>query len=319
MSPQRIVYAGTPDFAVPALEQLIAARDEHNIDIVGVYTQPDRPAGRGRQLKPSPVKQCALDHQLPVFQPEHFKDSNAQRQLTELAPDLMVVAAYGLLLPLSVLQTPRMGCVNLHASLLPRWRGAAPIQRAIEAGDSETGITLMQMAEGLDTGDMLAKATVPIDETTTGGRLHDQLAELGGQLLKTHLSELLSGQLNGEAQEDALSNYARKLDKAEANIVWSDSALAIARRIRAFNPWPVASTRYSDGALRLWLATAADNGAATTPGTVLQCNKHGIVVSCGEDGSQRLNISQLQRPGGKPMDASAFANAVDLSGQVLGS
>ncbi|MGM0564713.1 MAG: methionyl-tRNA formyltransferase [Pseudomonadota bacterium] len=316
MPTHRIVYAGTPDFAVPALRVLC---DHPDIEVVAVYTQPDRPAGRGRRMRPSPVKAFARERGLTVHQPERLSSAAEQATLAELEPDLMVVAAYGLLLPKAVLETPRLGCVNLHASLLPRWRGAAPIQRAIEAGDEETGVTLMQMAEGLDTGDMLAKVTTPIEPRTTGGELHDRLAELAAQLLNQHLEALLAGQLSAEPQCDADSCYARKLDKTEAEIDWRQSAAQLARRILAFNPWPVAFTHHRGQRLRLWRAEPAESAGPTEPGTVGRCDREGLLVACGKDGQERLRITELQRTGGRAMAAADFANAHDLGGERLGS
>ena len=237
MTPQKalnIIFAGTPDFAAVALAALLES--EHNV--IAVYTQPDRPAGRGRKLKASPVKQLALEHNLPVLQPTSLKGAEEQQQLADFQPDLMVVAAYGLLLPKVVLETPRYGCLNIHASLLPRWRGAAPIQRAILAGDSESGVTIMQMDEGLDTGGMLYKLTTPIDDGDSAQQLHDRLAELGADALLQTLAKLPGG-LEPEPQDEAQATYAKKLDKQEAAIDWTHSARQITRQINAFNPWPV--------------------------------------------------------------------------------
>ncbi len=312
MSKQRIVYAGTPDFAVPALRALIEAGE----NVVAVYTQPDRPAGRGRKLTPSPVKQVALDAGIPVYQPLSLRNEEAQAELAALKPDLMVVAAYGLLLPKVVLDMPSHGCVNLHASLLPRWRGAAPIQRAIEAGDAETGITLMQMDVGLDTGDMLAKSVCPITPEDTAQSLHDRLSEMGAELLMKHLPALLAGTLKGEAQDEALVTYAKKLDKAEARIDWGLPAAELARRVMAFNPWPVAETRWKGETLRIWRARALADGSGTIPGSVVATGRDGIDVATGDG---LLRIEQLQRPGGKPLSAVDFLNAQPMQGEVLGA
>jgi len=312
MSKQRIVYAGTPDFAVPALRALIEAGE----NVVAVYTQPDRPAGRGRKLTPSPVKQVALDAGIPVYQPLSLRNEEAQAELAALKPDLMVVAAYGLLLPKVVLDMPSHGCVNLHASLLPRWRGAAPIQRAIEAGDAETGITLMQMDVGLDTGDMLAKSVCPITPEDTAQSLHDRLSEMGAELLMKHLPALLAGTLKGEAQDEALVTYAKKLDKAEARIDWGLPAAELARRGMAFNPWPVAETRWKGETLRIWRARALADGSGTIPGSVVATGRDGIDVATGDG---LLRIEQLQRPGGKPLSAVDFLNAQPMQGEVLGA
>lgn len=311
---KRILYAGTPDFAVPALQALIDGQND-DYDVVAVYSQPDRPAGRGRKLQASPVKQCALNADIPVYQPLNFKDAADRQELANLKPDLMVVAAYGLLLPESVLNTPTYGCVNLHASLLPRWRGAAPIQRAIEAGDAATGITLMQMDIGLDTGDMLAKVETPISESETGQTLHDRLAELGAPLLMEHLPALLNGQLKGETQDDEQTNYAKKLSKTEAEVDFKLSALSLSRKIRAMSPWPICYTQRNDKPLRLWMAEVAEGHSDAQPGTVVSCTKQGLDITT-SDGI--LRISKLQLPGGKPLNIQDFVNAHDLTGEVLG-
>ncbi|MEW6445088.1 MAG: methionyl-tRNA formyltransferase [Pseudomonadota bacterium] len=311
MTKQRIIYAGTPDFAVPALRALIEA----GRDVVAVYTQPDRPAGRGRKLTPSPVKQAALEAGIPVYQPLSLRDDEAQAELSALGPDLMVVAAYGLLLPKAVLDMPAHGCVNLHASLLPRWRGAAPIQRAIEAGDAETGITLMRMDVGLDTGDMLAKSACPIGPDDTSQSLHDRLAAMGAELLMARLPELLAGALKGEAQDEERVTYAKKLDKAEARIDWSRPATEIARRVMAFNPWPVAETGWKGETLRIWRAHAIEGSSGKPAGTVVDAGREGIDVATG---AGLLRIGQIQRPGGKPLSAAEFLNASPMSGEVLG-
>lgn len=310
MRGQRIVYAGTPEFAVPALRALIAA----DCDIVGVYTQPDRPAGRGRKLTPSPVKQAALEAGLAVFQPQTLRHEDAQAELAKLAPDLMVVAAYGLLLPKAVLDLPTRGCVNLHASLLPRWRGAAPIQRAIESGDAQTGITLMQMDIGLDTGKMLAKSACAITADDTAQSLHDRLAAMGATLLLQHLPALLAGTLQGEVQDETQVTYAKKLDKAEARIDWSQPAHVLARRIMAFNPWPVADTRWQGESLRVWKAHALNTSSQARPGQVIAASRAGIDVATAQG---VLRIEQLQRPGGKPLAAADFLNAHPLLGEVF--
>lgn len=311
---KRIVYAGTPDFAVPALRALIEGQGG-DYEIVAVYTQPDRPAGRGRKLQPSPVKSCANEFGIPVYQPLSLKDPAAKAELVSLQPDLMVVAAYGLLLPADVLIIPALGCVNLHASLLPRWRGAAPIQRAIEAGDAETGITLMQMDVGLDTGAMLAKVHTPIGEADSGQSLHDRLAKLGAELLMRHLPALLAGELEGEAQDDSLAIYAAKLSKAEARIDWAKPARELARQVKAMNPWPVMQAARGDSVLRIWWAEALESEPGGEPGRVIACGREGLDVATG---AGVLRVTRLQLPGGKPLDIQAFANAHDLSGEVLG-
>jgi methionyl-tRNA formyltransferase len=310
-TPLNIVYAGTPEFAATALAALLESH--HNV--IAVYTQPDRPAGRGRKLTASPVKVLALEHGIEVYQPESLKDPAAQEKLAALKPDLMVVAAYGLLLPKAVLETPRLGCLNIHASLLPRWRGAAPIQRAIIAGDTETGITIMQMDEGLDTGDMLYKLTTPIASDDTAETLHDRLATLGARAITEALDALQSGTLQGEKQDDNLACYAKKLHKEEAQINWHQPAMEIARQVAAFNPWPVAQSRHAEEVLRIWNAEALDEQSSHTPGSVLRGAKQGIDVACGEG---VLRITRLQRPGGKPQSAAEYLNAHKLDGVVLG-
>lgn len=296
-----LVYAGTPEFAVPALQRLI----DDGYAIVGVYTQPDRGAGRGRKPRPSPVKELARRHDLAVFQPETFDDVSAQGELASLEPDLMVVAAYGLILPRAVLETPRHGCINIHASLLPRWRGAAPIQRALLAGESHTGVTLMQMETGLDTGPMLAWRECPIGESETAGELHDRLAGLGAELLSESLPAIIDGTIKPTPQNDADATYAPKLTKEEAVVDWADDAVTIERRVRAFNPWPVAQARFNDQWLRLWRATAQDGNPQTEPGRVLAVGPSGIDVAAGRG---VLRIQELQAPGGRRLPAAEFLN-----------
>ena len=309
--PLNIVYAGTPEFAAVALAALLETPHR----ICAVYTQPDRPAGRGRKLKASPVKELALEHGIEVRQPESLKDAAEQAALAALEPDVMIVAAYGLLLPAEVLSIPRLGCLNIHASLLPRWRGAAPIQRAILAGDAETGITIMQMDEGLDTGDMLYKLSTPIGESDNAQTLHDRLALLGAQGIAEALERLQLGNLTAEKQDESLACYAKKLQKTEAGIDWRQSASLIARQVAAFNPWPVAQTLYKGEVLRIWEARVLDEAAAGTPGSVLRAGKQGIDVAC-SDGVLRL--LRLQRPGGKPQSAADFLNANAVEGVTLG-
>lgn len=309
--PLNIVFAGTPDFAAIALAALLKSR--HNV--IAVYTQPDRPAGRGRKLKASPVKELALKHNVPVFQPSSLKSPEDQQQLAALKPDIMVVAAYGLLLPQVVLETPRYGCLNIHASLLPRWRGAAPIQRAILTGDAVSGVTIMQMDEGLDTGDMLYKLTTPIDETDTAQRLHDRLAELGADAL-LHTLARLPGDVAPEPQDEALATYAKKLDKKEAAIDWSQPARQIARQVNAFNPWPVAQTWLDDKILRIWEAHSLSDNANTTPGTVVAESKQGIDIATGKG---ILRVTRLQLPGGKSLSVADFINSRHITGTILGA
>lgn len=295
----RIVFAGTPDFAAKHLAALIASHH----DVVAVYSQPDRPAGRGKKLKASEVKTLALEHDLPVYQPHSLKSDDAQAELAALNADVMVVVAYGLLLPKAILDTPRLGCLNVHGSILPRWRGAAPIQRAIWAGDKETGVTIMQMDEGLDTGDMLHIATCPIDEDETSASLYNKLAALGPDALVATLDKLAAGTLNAEPQDDAQANYAKKLSKEEANIDWQLAALQIERNIRAFNPWPVCYTQMQGQTVKIWQAKVVSQQG--TPGQVLSADKSGITIACGE---QALTITQLQPQGKKPMSAQDFLN-----------
>ena len=297
----RLVFAGTPDFAATALKALIAAGHT----IVGVYSQPDRPAGRGRKLQPSPVKQVALDHEIPVFQPETLKTPEAQKQLADLNPDVMIVAAYGLILPKAVLDIPTHGCLNIHASLLPRWRGAAPIQRAIAAGDAETGITIMQMDEGLDTGAMLLKSLTAIDDSDTGGSLHDRLAELGGNAIIKALELLQKGELTGEPQNDELACYASKLSKTEGHIDWATDAKAIERLVRAFNPWPSTYTDLGDQRIRIHEARALVTTSDGLPGTVVQRDREGIDIACGNG---TLRITRLQLPGSRAQTVNDLIN-----------
>lgn len=294
-----LVFAGTPGFAVPSLQALLDA----NHRILAVLTQPDRPAGRGRQLLASPVKQLALERGLPVHQPLTLKQS--AHFLQELGADAMIVVAYGLLLPREILAIPRLGCINVHASLLPRWRGAAPIQRAIEAGDAETGITIMQMAAGLDTGDILAQTAIPIIPTDTAASLHDKLAALGADLLAATLVKLDRGEIAPRPQDDRLATYAAKLTKAEARLDWREEAPRLARRIRAFNPWPVAQTRWHAQTLRIWQAHAEGARTEAASGTVLSANADGIRVAAG---GGVLVIDELQAEGGKRLRAGSFLN-----------
>ncbi|WP_372965902.1 methionyl-tRNA formyltransferase [Marinobacter sp.] len=297
----RIVFAGTPDFAATALKAILAAG--HNV--VGVYSQPDRPAGRGRKLMPSPVKQVALDADIPVFQPQSLKSEEARQELAALKPDVMIVAAYGLILPKAVLDIPSHGCLNIHASLLPRWRGAAPIQRAIAAGDAETGITIMQMDVGLDTGDMLLKVTTPINSDDTGGSLHDRLADMGGKAIVEALEKLGKGELAGEPQNDKDACYAHKLTKEEGHINWTRSAQEIERLIRAFNPWPGTFTDLGEQRIRLHQAQALEQGSDKPPGTVMRREREGIDIACGK-GS--LKVTTVQLPGTRALSVNDLIN-----------
>lgn len=298
----RIVFAGTPEFAVSSLR---AAARHH--EVVAVYTQPDRPAGRGRGLAPSPVKLEAVARGIPVYQPESLKDEAAQQQLRDLQPDLMVVVAYGLILPKAVLAIPTHGCWNVHASLLPRWRGAAPIQRAIQAGDTKTGVCLMQMEAGLDTGPVLLHQELPIATTDTGGQLHDKLAELGAQVLSDGLGLLRAGiKPVARPQPEQGVTYAHKLDKAEARLDWVLDAGALARTVRAFNPWPIAEASLAGERVRIHGAEALDLAHGQAPGTVLAASRDGIDIACGQ-GALRLRV--LQREGGKAITAADYLNA----------
>lgn len=309
----KIIFAGTPEFSVPVLHVLL----ESAHDVVAVYTQPDRPAGRGRRTKASPVKRLAMEHELPVCQPRTLRDAPTQAVLEAYQADVMVVVAYGLILPAAVLAMPRLGCINVHASLLPRWRGAAPIQRAILAGDRKTGVTLMQMDAGLDTGPVLASLACPIASDDTGGRLHDRLAQLGARLLKENLKRVEQGQLVPQGQDEVLATYAEKLDKREAAIDWALSAEDIGRKVRAFNPWPVAETRYTDRQFRVWEAIpASTDDTEQAPGTVLAAGKAGIDVACG---TGTLRLVTVQLPGARPVSAGDFVNAHTLEGVRFGA
>lgn len=284
----RIIFAGTPEFAAVHLSALI--NSEH--EVIAVYSQPDRPAGRGKKLQPSPVKQVALEHNIEVYQPLNFKEPADIAELNALQADVMIVVAYGLLLPQAVLDAPKYGCLNVHASLLPRWRGAAPIQRCIEAGDKVTGITIMQMDAGLDTGAMLHKVSTGIALDETGGSLHDRLASLGPDSLLTTLAQLQAGTLQPEQQNDALANYAHKLKKEEALLDWSQSAETLALRVRAFNPFPVAYTLLGNERIRVLQASAIDKVTQLQPGTIANVSAEGIEVACA-DGVLRLEHIQL--------------------------
>ena len=306
-SPLRVAFAGTPQFAVPALQAVLDSRHA----VVGVLTQPDRPRGRGRQLTPSPVKQVAREHGLPVAQPSTLRDAAVYHDLMALAPDVMVVVAYGQILPRAVLQLPRLGCLNIHASLLPRWRGAAPIQRAILAGDASTGVTIMQMDEGLDTGPVLAMHPVPIGDRDTSASLHARLAALGAQALMEVLEALAGAGLVAQPQRTTGVSYARKIAKAEAHINWADPAVAISRQVRAFNPWPVAQTLFGGEPLRIHdaCAAAATAPVAAAPGTWLGltsgAESAALRVACG---TGELLVAQLQRPGRQVVTAREFMN-----------
>ncbi|HSC84546.1 MAG TPA: methionyl-tRNA formyltransferase [Pseudomonas sp.] len=301
----RIVFAGTPEFAAQHLQALLdAGHQDAGHEIVAVYTQPDRPAGRGQKLMPSPVKQLALQHNIAVYQPQTLRDPAAQAELAALQPDLMVVVAYGLILPQVVLDTPRLGCINSHASLLPRWRGAAPIQRAVQAGDSSSGVTVMQMEAGLDTGPMLLKVTTTISADDTGGSLHDRLAVLGSQAVVEAVGKLAAGQLHGEVQDDSLATYAHKLNKDEARLDWSRPAVELERLVRAFNPWPICHSTLAGEPLKVLAAQLAEGQGV--PGTILAASKDGLTVACGDSA---LRLTRLQLPGGKPLAFSDLYNS----------
>ncbi|MDV0436725.1 methionyl-tRNA formyltransferase [Xanthomonas sacchari] len=298
----KLVFAGTPDFAVPSLR---AAAQRH--EVVAVYTQPDRPAGRGRGLTPSPVKLEAVARGIPVLQPQTLRSPETLQALRALQPDLIVVVAYGLILPKAVLAIPTHGCWNVHASLLPRWRGAAPIQRAIEAGDSETGVCLMQMEAGLDTGPVLLSQRTPIGADETGGQLHDRLAALGAQVLADGLGLLRAGlRPVAQPQPEAGVTYAHKLDKAQARLDWQQPAAQLARQVRAFDPWPVAEAVLAGERVRVHGAIALDLAHGQPPGTVLTASRQGIDIACGQ-GALRLRV--LQRDGGKAITAADYLNA----------
>ncbi|CDT98303.1 Methionyl-tRNA formyltransferase [Vibrio coralliirubri] len=298
----RIVFAGTPDFAARHLAALLSSEHE----VVAVYTQPDRPAGRGKKLTASPVKNIALENNIPVYQPENFKSDEAKQELAELNADIMVVVAYGLLLPQVVLDTPRLGCINVHGSILPRWRGAAPIQRSIWAGDKETGVTIMQMDIGLDTGDMLSIATLPIEATDTSASMYEKLAGLGPDALVECLADIASGKAVAEKQDDELANYAKKLSKEEARIKWSDEAAHIERCVRAFNPWPMSHFEAADNSIKVWQSRVAEQTSDKPAGTILQADKTGIYVATGQG---VLVLEQLQVPGKKAMSVQDILNS----------
>lgn len=310
-----IIFAGTPEFAALSLKAII----EQGHNIIAVYTQPDRPAGRGKKLLKSDVKIVAESFSIPVYQPEKLTNPDAQVELAALKPDLMIVAAYGLLLPPEVLEIPTQGCINIHASLLPRWRGAAPIQRAIQAGDTQTGITIMQMDVGLDTGDMILEESTAITETDTGGSLHDRLADIGAKAILKYLALPDGQKQSAQKQNNELANYARKLSKQEAEINWSESAEQICLNIRAFNPWPVTYFKDQEARIRVFEAEHVPYTGTQETGSILEKNKTGILVKCGKDA---LRILKLQLPGSKAMDVQAFVNggkAILNQGQILSS
>ncbi|MDV5529835.1 methionyl-tRNA formyltransferase [Enterobacter hormaechei] len=298
----RIIFAGTPDFAARHLDALLTSGHQ----IVGVFTQPDRPAGRGKKLMPGPVKVLAETHGLPVFQPASLRPEENQKLVADLNADVMVVVAYGLILPKAVLDMPRLGCVNVHGSLLPRWRGAAPIQRALWAGDAETGVTIMKMDIGLDTGDMLYKLACPITAEDTSATLYDKLADLGPQGLIETLQQLADNTATPEVQDEAQVTYAEKLSKEEARIDWSLSAAQLERCIRAFNPWPMSWLMIDEQPVKVWKASVINGNASAEPGTIIDASKNGIQVATGEG---ILNLESLQPAGKKAMSAQDLLNS----------
>jgi len=308
----KIIFAGTPEFAVPCLQMLLDSQHE----VCAVYTQPDRPAGRGRKLQPSPVKELAVAAGIPVFQPLTMKTSEDLQQISAFNADLMVVVAYGMILTQAVLDTPRLGCINVHASLLPRWRGAAPIQRALMAGDEKTGVTIMQIVRKLDAGDMLHKEECVIGATDTASGLHDKLAALGATGLSKVLEQIEVGTLHPEPQDEALVTYAEKLEKSEAVIDWTKPAAEIALKVRGLNAWPVAQTLYQGNVLRIWQAAEVndDSPQQLQPGVVRCVGKHMDVAT----GKGFLRLLEIQLPGGKRMPVQAFLSAHDVDGVKLG-
>ncbi|ABI37110.1 methionyl-tRNA formyltransferase [Shewanella sp. MR-4] len=302
MKPLNIIFAGTPDFAARHLQALI--NSHHNV--IAVYTQPDRPAGRGKKLTASPVKELAVSHNIPVYQPGSLRKEPAQQELAALNADIMVVVAYGLILPKVVLDTPRLGCINVHGSILPRWRGAAPIQRALWAGDKETGVTIMQMDVGLDTGDMLLKTYLPIEDDDTSATLYEKLALQGPDALLQALEGLANGTLTAEKQDEALANYAEKLSKEEARLDWSKSATQLWQEVRAFNPWPVSYFEHQGNTIKVWQTQVSTTSSNAAPGTIISASKKGIEVATG-DGV--LTLLSMQLPGKKPLSVADILNA----------
>jgi methionyl-tRNA formyltransferase len=306
-----VAFAGTPDFALPAIDAIAASRHR----VVVVYTQPDRPAGRGRKLAASPVKQRALALGLPLEQPRSLREPDAQAGIARYAPDVMLVVAYGLLLPQPVLDTPRLGCLNIHGSLLPRWRGAAPVARAIEAGDAQTGVCIMRMEAGLDTGPVLRCREMPIGPRENAGELQVRLAVAGAALAVDALDSIAAGSAVATPQDETLATYARKLEKSEARLDWREPARVLERRVRAFNPWPVAEAVFDGGQIRIFDAQAVAAARTAPPGTILAADASGIVVMTGD---QALALLRVQLPGRRAISAAEFANARPLAGMVLG-
>jgi len=307
----KIIFAGTPAFAIPPLQALLDSEHE----VVLVTTQPDRPAGRGRKLTASPVKQLAVQHHIPVFQPLSLKEPDAQVYLQQYSADIMIVVAYGLLLPPAVLAMPSYGCLNIHASVLPQWRGAAPIARALLAGDKKTGISIMQMDAGLDTGDVLYTSVCQIQTDDNAQTLHDKLSTLGAQALLSTLQKLLDREINAIAQAPTQASYAGKLSKQQAVIDWQQPAKQIHNQIRAFNPWPVAQTQWGDKVLRIRQSSVLENAHQSPPGTVVNSTKNGIDVVTG---TQLLRLLNLQLPSAKALHVADFVNAHDLTHSLLG-
>ena len=311
MTDTRVLFAGTPGFALASLRALTEA----GIVPLAVLTQPDRPAGRGKRLTASPVKQFAIDRGIDVLQPPTLKDPQAAAQIAAFQPDILVVAAYGLILPQAVLDIPAQGCLNVHASLLPRWRGAAPVQAAILAGDEETGVSLMAMTAGLDCGPVYVEEAVAIGTEETAGELHDRLAALGGELLVRHFDAIVDNTLEAVEQDDSEATYAGKISKQDARLDWQEPAAALHRRVRAYNPVPGAFFLLDDMPVKCWRAGVVTNAAGAAPGEVVSAGRDGIVVACGRDA---LRLDSLQRPGKRPVTASEFAAAVVMTGRRLG-
>lgn len=297
-----IVFAGTPEFGLPCLDALIQSKHE----LKAVYTQPDRPAGRGRKLQESPVKEWAISHEIPVYQPLNFKSLETIEELSVLKPDVLVVIAYGLILPKAVLEIPRLGCINVHASLLPRWRGASPIQHAILHGDAQSGVTIMQMDVGMDTGPMLCKAVCPVTPLDTAGNLHDKLAKISVKPLLDTLDSFASGSVQFELQDNELATYAGKINKEEARINWHESVEGIDRKIRAFNPWPIAYTSAGELMLRIYQAKVTNIESTQTPGMVLNIDKNGMLVATGNNA---LLVEKIQFPGAKVISVRDWLNS----------
>ena len=313
IKPLKIIFAGTPEFAASHLQALLTSPHQ----LVAVLTQPDKPAGRGKKLSSSAVKQLAEQHQLPVLQPSSLRSVEVQQQLTQFAADIMVVVAYGLILPQAVLDLPRLGCINVHGSLLPRWRGAAPIQRAIWAGDTRSGVTIMQMDRGLDTGDMLYQVACPITAEETSLSLYQKLAQIGPEALLTSLTQLAQGEINAEKQNDTQANYAEKLSKAEAKLDWQQSASQLARNIRAFNPWPVAFFMLNEQPIKVWQAHVIHAQHGLPPGTIAHVDKQGIQIATGQD---ILQITHLQLAGKKSAAVQELLHGradLFIAGQLL--